>query len=56
MKTMGIREFKNRLSEVVRGVEAGEHILVSDRGTVVAELSLRGDRARTQVCRAVLRA
>ena len=38
MKTMGIRELKNRLSEVVRAVKDGEHILVTDRGTVVAEL------------------
>lgn len=38
MKTMGIRELKNRLSEVVRAVRGGEHILVTDRGTVVAEL------------------
>ena len=38
MKTIGIRELKNRLSEVVRAVNAGEHILVTDRGTVVAEL------------------
>ena len=35
---MGIRELKNRLSEMVRAVKAGEHILVTDRGTVVAEL------------------
>jgi prevent-host-death family protein len=38
MKTIGIRELKNRLSEVVREVKAGEHVLVTDRGTVVAEL------------------
>lgn len=38
MKTMGVRELKNRLSEVVRAVRAGEHVLVTDRGTVVAEL------------------
>lgn len=38
MKTMGIRELKNRLSEIVRAVRAGEHVLVTDRGTVVAEL------------------
>jgi len=38
MKTMGIRELKNRLSEVVRTVKGGEHVLVTDRGTVVAEL------------------
>jgi antitoxin (DNA-binding transcriptional repressor) of toxin-antitoxin stability system len=35
---MGVRELKNRLSEVVRAVKAGEHVLVTDRGTVVAEL------------------
>jgi prevent-host-death family protein len=38
MKSMGVRELKNRLSEVVRAVRAGEHVLVTDRGTVVAEL------------------
>jgi prevent-host-death family protein len=38
MKTMGIRELKNRLSEIVRAVKAGERVLVTDRGTVVAEL------------------
>ena len=38
MRTIGIRELKNRLSEVVRTVKGGEHVLVTDRGTVVAEL------------------
>jgi prevent-host-death family protein len=38
MQTIGIRELKNRLSEVVRAVKGGEHVLVTDRGTVVAEL------------------
>lgn len=38
VKTIGIRELKNRLSEVVRTVTGGEHMLVTDRGTVVAEL------------------
>lgn len=38
MQTIGIRELKNRLSEVVRAVKAGERVLVTDRGTVVAEL------------------
>jgi prevent-host-death family protein len=38
MQTIGIRELKNRLSEVVRSVKAGAHVLVTDRGTVVAEL------------------
>src|SRR5262245_56934070 len=38
MKQVGLRELKNRLSEYVRLVRAGEHILVTDRGRVVAEL------------------
>jgi prevent-host-death family protein len=46
MKSMGVRELKNRLSEVVRAVKRGEHVLVTDRGTVVAELVPPG-RART---------
>ena len=38
MQTIGIRDLKNRLSEVVRTVKAGGHVLVTDRGTVVAEI------------------
>ena len=38
MKTVGIRELKNRLSEHLQMVRRGEEILVTDRGTVVAEL------------------
>jgi prevent-host-death family protein len=38
MQTIGIRELKSRLSEVVRSVKAGAHVLVTDRGIVVAEL------------------
>ena len=38
MKTVGIRELKNRLSEYVRQVRSGENVLVTDRGEVVAEL------------------
>jgi antitoxin (DNA-binding transcriptional repressor) of toxin-antitoxin stability system len=38
VKSVGIRELKNRLSEYVREVRGGEEILVTDRGEVVAEL------------------
>lgn len=38
MKSVGLRELKNRLSEYVREVRSGESILVTDRGQVVAEL------------------
>jgi prevent-host-death family protein len=44
MKTVGIRELKNRLSEYVRSVRAGEGVLVTDRGEVVAELAPPGLR------------
>ncbi len=38
MKTVGIRELKNRLSEYLRLVRRGERVLVTDRGEVVAEI------------------
>ena len=38
METVGIRELKNRLSAYIRRAEAGDVILVTDRGRVVAEL------------------
>ena len=38
MKTVAIRELKNRLSAYLREVRAGEVLLVTDRGEVVAEL------------------
>jgi prevent-host-death family protein len=42
MKTVGVRELKNRLSEYLREVRAGERVLVTDRGEVVAELAPPG--------------
>lgn len=44
MKSVGLRELKNRLSEYVREVRAGEGVLVTDRGEVVAELIPPGHR------------
>ena len=38
MKTVGLRELKNRLSAYVRHVRAGHPVVVTDRGQVVAEL------------------
>ena len=38
METVGIRELKNRLSAYIRKVEAGDVVIVTDRGRVVAEL------------------
>ena len=38
MESVGIKELKNRLSEYVRAAAAGETVLVTDRGRVVAEI------------------
>lgn len=38
MKAVAIKELKNRLSSYLREVSAGEVLLVTDRGRVVAEL------------------
>ena len=47
MKAVGLRELKNRLSEYIRDVRAGETVLVTDRGEVVAEIGPPG-RATAQ--------
>ena len=44
MKSVGLRELKNNLSEYVRDVRSGESVLVTDRGEVVAELLPAGQR------------
>lgn len=45
MKSVGLRELKNRLSEYIREVRSGEGVLVTDRGEVVAELIPPGQGA-----------
>jgi antitoxin (DNA-binding transcriptional repressor) of toxin-antitoxin stability system len=45
MKTVGVRELKNRLSEYIRQARAGEGVLVTDRGEVVAELTRPGEES-----------
>lgn len=45
MKTVGVRELKNRLSEYIRQARSGESVLVTDRGQVVAELTPPGHGA-----------
>lgn len=42
MKTVGLRELKNHLSAYIRRVRAGEAIMVTDRGQVVAEIRSPG--------------
>lgn len=38
MKTIGVRDLKTRLSQILREVAGGDLYLVTDRGRVVAEL------------------
>lgn len=42
MRTVGIRELKARLSSILREVQRGDAVLVTDRGRVVAELRKPG--------------
>ena len=51
METVGIKALKNKLSEYVRAVAAGETLIVTDRGRVVAELvppRLRADASSAE--------
>jgi antitoxin (DNA-binding transcriptional repressor) of toxin-antitoxin stability system len=48
MRAVGIRAFKDKLSEYVRAASSGEVVLVTDRDRVVAELGPpAAGRART---------
>ncbi len=53
MQSVGIKTLKNRLSEYVRAAAAGETVLVTDRGQVVAELV--SPRVRTDASPALQR-
>jgi antitoxin (DNA-binding transcriptional repressor) of toxin-antitoxin stability system len=44
MKAVGIRKLKNRLSQYIRLVRAGERVLITDRGEVIAEIRPPGHR------------
>lgn len=44
MRTVGVRDLKNRLSHYLRLVRNGESVLITDRGEVVAEVR-RADAA-----------
>jgi antitoxin (DNA-binding transcriptional repressor) of toxin-antitoxin stability system len=38
MRTIGVRELKAHLSRILRDVQSGDTVLVTDRGHVIAEL------------------
>lgn len=48
MATVGVRELRQRASELLRRVEAGETIQVTDRGRPVAVLAPLPDRSPIQ--------
>ena len=51
MHSVGIKALKNKLSEYLRVAAAGETVLVTDRGQVVAELvspRVRADASSTE--------
>jgi len=51
MKTIPHRELRNRISQVLRSVEGGEHMQVTVDGRAVALLAPVGGRRRTFVPR-----
>ena len=54
MKTVAVRELKNRLSEYLRKVKAGERVVVTERGKAVAVISTAG-RALDEGIEAMIR-
>ena len=46
MLSTGIRELKNNLSRYVQRVRAGERVVVTDRGRVIAELVPASEEGR----------
>jgi len=42
MRTVAVRELKNKLSEYLRKVKAGERVVVTERGKPVAVISTAG--------------
>ena len=52
MATVGVRELRQRASELLRRVEAGETIQVTDRGRPVAVLAPLPDRSPIERLRA----
>ncbi len=43
IKTVGVKELKNKLSAYLRDVRGGTRVLVADRDTVIAALQEPGD-------------
>lgn len=46
MREIGVRELRESLAEVLRAVEAGEHVRVTSRGRALADIVPAGSPAR----------
>ena len=49
MKTATVRELRNRYTQLLRWLEAGEEIMITRRGVTVARLVPEGPRAKRTV-------
>lgn len=50
MKTVGVAELKAKLSEHLRRVKRGEHVVIEERGAPIAEIQpIRGQPTRLQL-------
>lgn len=49
MKTATVRDLRNRYTSVLRWVSAGEDVLITQRGKVIARLSPANDQAAQEV-------
>lgn len=54
MKEVALYEAKNRLSELIDSVQAGEVVMITRRGKVVAQLSLPQDKASVDSAQAAI--
>jgi prevent-host-death family protein len=53
MKTVGLKILKNKLSEYVRLAEAGETVVITDRGRAVAEIGPRRKQRESVIERGI---
>ena len=49
IKTVGVKELKNKLSAYLRDVRGGTRVLVADRDTIIAALQEPGDLSAASI-------
>ena len=55
MREIGVRELRESLAEVLRAVEAGEHVRVTSRGKALADIVPAGSPARDALLEELVR-